>query len=311
MSSQPTLYSVQPSSKAGALAVEPVWKQDGTTPLAPGYRHLLPVTVGGTTYVIAVDDANTVSAFRIDDSDPWVTPVKSQLDIGGPWDVIEPFVIGNIQHLLAYTSDDGVFSFIPLTDDLGTKPPYQYSRRRDPGMTKGFDVTSPITINGAVYYLCYSFDGGQVYIYSLDVIASSPPKRAPLLSKPVWLHQWARRWTRFAFFEFGGESFFLKTNVGKLNVNIDHIQDNPADGTVEVGTYLDLEDALDLDIVRAFYLGGGNPYFLTYMKNGKTTLNRFNGDCQGWTTEARLDTVADATQIVPIQSGEICYLLFC
>lgn len=311
MSSQPTLYSVQPSSKAGALAVEPVWKQDGTSPLASGYRHLLPVSVGGATYVIAVDEANAVSAFRIEDSDPWVVPVDSQLDIGGPWDVIEPFEIGNVPHLLAYSSDDGGFSFIPLTDELGTKPPYQYSRRRDPGMTKGFDVTSPVVINGAVYYLCYSFDGGQVYIYSLDVVASSPPSRAPLISKPVWLHQWARRWTRFAFFELGGESYFLKTNVGKLNVNIDHIQDNPADGTVEVGTYLDLEDALDLDIVRAFYLGGGNPYFVTYMKSGKTTLNRFNGDCRGWTTEARLDTVAEATQIVPIQSGEICYLLFC
>jgi hypothetical protein len=311
MSPQPTLYSVQPSPTAGTLSVEQVWSQDGSSPLATDYRRLFPVTVGGAPHLIGVNGANEASAFRFEGSEPWIAPVESHLDIGGPWDVIEPFVIGNIPHLMAYTSGEGVFAFIPLTEDLSTKPSYRYSRRHDPGLTTGFDVAHPIAIDGAVYYLCYSFDGGQVYIYSLAVTASAPSGQAPLVSNPVWLHQWARRWTRFAFFELGGETFFLKTNVGRLNVNIDHVCDNPADGTVEVGTYLDLEDALALDIVRPFYLGAGNPYFLTYMKDGKTTLNRFHGDCQGWATEARLTTVSDASQIVPIQLGEACYLLFC
>jgi hypothetical protein len=311
VSQAPTLYSVKRSTTAEALAVEQVWTQDGTSPLASGYRHLVPVTVAGAPHVIAVDDANAASAFRIADRDPWVTPVGSHLELGGPWDIVESFLIGNTPHLLAYGSKDGDFAFIPLTEDMHTKPPYRYSRRHEPGVTTGFDVAHPITIDGAVYYLCYSFDGGQVYIYSLDVIASSPSRQAPLVSNPVWLHQWARRWTRFAFFELGGETFFLKTNVGRPNVNIDHVHDDPVKGTVEVGTHLDLEDALDLDIVRAFYLGAGDPYFLTYMKDGRTTLNRFHGDCQGWTTETRLTTVADATQIVPMQIGDACYVLFC
>lgn len=311
MSPPPTLYSVKPSATAEALAVEQVWTQDGSSPLASGYRHVLPITVGGAPHVIALDGANEASALRIEDKDPWVAPVDSHLDIGGPWDIVEPFVIGNVQHLLAYTSQDGAFAFIPLTDDLHTKPPYRYSRRHEPGVTTGFDVAHPIVIDSATYYLCYSFDGGQVYIYSLSVTSSSPSGQAPLVSNPVWLHQWARRWTRFAFFELGGETFFLKTNVGRLNVNIDHVHDNPADGTVEVGTYLHLDDALALDIVRAFYLGAGDPYFLTYMKDGRTTLNRFHGDCKGWTTQARLTTVADATRIVPIQIGEACHVLFC
>jgi hypothetical protein len=308
MSPTPTLY--QAKSANGTAALEKVWEQDGDSPFAGGYSHLVPLQIGGDPHLIAVDAKGEAAAFRIGDAEPWVTPVDSKLDLGGPWDIIEPFVLGNIPHLLAYTSEDGQFSFIPLGEDLSSKPAYNYQRRREPGITKGFDVAQPIEINGALYYLCYSFEGGNVFIYSLAVTATSSPRSAPLISQPVWLHQWARKWTRFAFFELGGETFFLKTNVGKLNVNIDHVQDNPADGTVEVGTYLDLEDALDLDICRSFYLGGGNPYFVTYMKNGKTTVNRFNGDCKGWVTEESSTTVEDATQITPIQTGDACLLLF-
>ncbi len=309
MSTKPTLYSVRPSPTAGALTVEQVWQQDGASPLAAGCSHLVPIEIGGGPHLIAVNGAEA-GAFALGAADPWLTPVDSKLELGGPWDTIEPFVIGNIPHLLAYASSTGEFAFFPLGEDLSSKQPYKYSRRREPGITKGFDVAHPIEINGAVYYLCYSFDGGQVNIYSLAVTASSRSGVPPLVSNPVWLHQWARKWTRFAFFELGGETYFLKTNVGKLNVNIDHVLDDPADGTIEVGTYLDLEDALELDIVRTVYLGNGDPYFLTYMKDGKTTLNRFHGDCQGWSKEAELTTVADAGEIVPLRIGEACFLLF-
>jgi hypothetical protein len=309
MSPKPTVYSIE-AGPGGTPSLDQVWQQSGDSPLAGGYSHLVPITVGGEPHLIAVEAKGAASAFRIGSSDPWLTPVDSQLDLGGPWDIIEPFVLGNVPHLLAYTSDDGQFSFIPLADDLSSKPPYEYQRRREPGITKGFDVAHPIAINGAVYYLCYSFEGGNVFIYSLSVTASSSPRSAPLISQPVWLHQWARKWTRFAFFELGGESFFLKTNVGKLNVNIDHVRDNPAEGTVEVGTYLALEDALEIDICRSFYLGGGNPYFVTYMKNGKTTVNRFNGDCLGWTQEINSTTLEGAGAIIPIQLEDKCLLLF-
>lgn len=310
MSPKPTLYNARPDGDKGSIMLEQVWEQDGDSPLAAGYDHLVPIAIGGEPHLIALDSKGEATAFRIGKSEPWVTPVVSKLDLGGPWDIVEPFVIGNVPHLLLYTSEDGQFSFVPLGEDLSSKPPYGYQRRREPGITKGFDVAQPIVIDGAVYYLCYSFEGGNVFIYSLAVTASSSPRSAPLISQPLWLHQWARKWTRFAFFELGGETFFLKTNVGKLNVNIDHVRDNPAEGTVEVGTYLDLEDALELDICRSFYLGGGNPYFVTYMSSGKTTVNRFDGDCKGWVTEGTTQTVAGATQIVPIQVAQTCYLLF-
>ncbi|HYN89226.1 MAG TPA: hypothetical protein VER55_11875, partial [Ardenticatenaceae bacterium] len=93
--------------------------------------------------------------------------------------------------------------------------------------------------------------------------------------------------------------------------NIDHFLDDPSQGTVEVGTQLDLHNALELDFGGSFYLGHGDPYFLTYMqKDGATTFNRFWGNCQGWTTEASQTTIAGATHIVPLQLGDQCAVLF-
>jgi hypothetical protein len=311
MSPKPTLYLVEPGVQTGELRVEQVWAQDGNEPLAPGYDHLFPVMIHGQVNLVAVDDTHQrASAFRVDAEEPWIAPVESQLDLGGPWDVMEPFVIGNVPHVLTYSSEEGQFAFHPIGGDLHSRPPYRYMRRRGPDETSGFDVTHPIDIGGSVHYLCYGSETGRVNIYSLAVTASSPDDSAPLFSAPVWVHQWARRWTRFAFFQLGGGNFFLKTNVGRLNVNIDKVLDDPSRGTVEVGTYLDLENALTLDIVRSFYLDGLEPHFLTYMKDGTTTFNRFHSDCKGWTTGASLTSVSDATQIVPLQVGDTCYVLF-
>lgn len=311
MSATPTLYLVEPGAEAGALHVEPVWTQDAGGPLVPGFDHLVPMTIRGEIVLVAVDGTGKASTFRIGAGDPWITPADSQLDLDGPCDVIESFVIGNIPHLLTYESGQGQFGFHPVADDLSSRPPYRYARRRGPEETTGFDVTQPMNVGGAVYYLCYGSESGRVNIYSLAVTASSPESSAPLFSAPVWMHQWARRWTRFAFFRLGGGNFFLKTNVGRLNVNIDKVLDYPHNGTVEVGTRLDLEDALTLDIVRPFYLRGSEPYFLTYKKDGATTLNRFHSDCEGWTTESRLSSVVGATHIVPMQLADgTCYVLF-
>lgn len=54
--------------------------------------------------------------------------------------------------------------------------------------------------------------------------------------------------------------------------------DNLAAGTVEVGTNMDSSKKLKLvDVVRAFVLGSGDPYFAAYnKKNGHLSLNRFN-----------------------------------
>jgi hypothetical protein len=63
-------------------------------------------------------------------------------------------------------------------------------------------------------------------------------------------HAAAPGWTRFAFFQYGGANFFLKTNTAKSNVNIDHFNDVLSMGTVEIGSKLDLPDAQTLNNVE-------------------------------------------------------------
>ena len=314
MSVQPTLYRVSRGPQAEQLSVATAWSQDGDTPLGSDYAHMTALAVGGKTYVLGLDAAGKGSLFTLAASGG-LTPVASTIDLGRASDSVEPFVLGNAPYLFAYASKTGDFSFFPIDPSLRSLTPYEYKRVREPGITSGFSIAQPIVINGMQYVLGYSFKTGNINIYSVVVTsipqAGSPPNTPPLLANPVWVHQWAKDWTRFAFFQLGGENFFFKTNVGKLNVNIDHVLDDPTQGTVEVGTYLTLDKALEIDKCRAFYMDGGDPYFLTYMADGATTLNRFHGDCQGWTEQATLAAPAGATHITPFQSDGGSYLLFC
>lgn len=312
MTPLPTLHHVSPGAAPGTVDVEQVWAQARAgEPLATNFQHLIPLTIEGDLTLIAVEErTGKASAFRVSVGEHGeITPLEAQLELEGPYDRIEPFVIGNKPHLLAYESEEGLFTFFPITANLHSEPPYRYSRSHAPGISAGFDTVAPMVIGGALYYLCYDSKTGRVLIYSLAVTARSNGDNAPLVSLPVWEHNWAHGWVRFAFFELGAGTFFLKTNVAKLNVNIDHVLDTPANGTAEIGTHLDLDNALELDIVRAFYLNTGEPYFLTYIKDGTTTINRIRGDCQGWVTEANSMLPSTATAIVPFAAGGDCYLL--
>jgi hypothetical protein len=312
VSPQPTLYAVKPD--AGQLAVEQVWSQPGAGPLPAGSAHLVPVPTEQGLNLLAVSAAGQVTVLRVTEKEPWFEPVAGNVDLGGSWDAVKPFTLANLPYLMAYTAHDGQFSFIPLPGGRQSQVPYRYNRRHHPGPTAGFDMVSPVVVNGGCYVLCYASDTGDVALHELRVLArtpgGSPPGTPPLLASPTWIHQWARDWTRFAFFTLGGEAFFLKTNVGKLNVNIDHVLDDPTEGTVEVGTYLHLDDALSLDIVEPFTLNGGDPYFVAYRRDGQTVLYRIHGDCQGWSAKARLQAVTGAGKLVPLRIGDTCLLLF-
>jgi hypothetical protein len=312
----PTLYHVIPGSGKTRLTLDQVWAQKGAGPLASGYSHIFPTEAGGKPYLVGIDSKGKGTAFQFQAKAPWLAASSAKIDLGGACDVVEPFVLGNQPYVLAYVAAKyGTFSFFPLAADASSQIPFTYSRPHAPGQTAGFTVTQPIVINGSIFVLCYSFATGNVNIYSLSVIstpqAGTAPGSPPLLANYSWVHQWAKSWTHFAFFRMGGSNFFFKINVGpKPNTNIDHVLDDPTQGTVEVGTFLKLDNAQKLDIVEPFYMGAGDPYFLTYQKDGSTILNKFHGDCQGWDVEGTQDTIAGASQIVPFRVGGDTYVLF-
>ena len=313
----PTLYSIRSGAKANQLIVKEVWKQDGKSPLATGYKQMITLAAGGQNYLIGFDATGKGSAFKLSAKKPFIEPAASNINVGAA-DIIEPFVLGMELYILAYQQQKGIFSYYSVSNDLSTSAlPYQFSHPRVP-LTAGFTVTQPVIINSLLYILSYNFTTGDVDIWSLQVTpyppAGTQPGTPPLLMLPVWVHQWAKSWNRFAFFMMGGETFFFKINFGpKLNVNIDHVSDDPTQGTVEVGTWLQnlLDDPTKIDIVEPFTMNGGDPYYVTYRaSSGSTDWFRIHADCQGWTKEHSGTTVKSASQVVPYQLGDDRFALF-
>jgi len=220
--------------------------------------------------------------------------------IGTGWDIIEPYVSDQVSSLMCYRASDGIFAFYKLATPLPSA--VQFALTHNPGMTKGYTTTKPFLTRRGLAFLGYNQANGSVALYSFPAGQAHPAC--------VWWHQWARGWTRFAFFQFGGENFFFKTNVAKLNVNIDHVLDGLRAGTIEVGTKLPLSNALQLTAVEPLTLANGDPHFVAYMPDGTATLNRFNGDCLGWTSLATWNSLPNGTHVVPFRIGADAYVLF-
>lgn len=309
-----SIYKVIPGSKRDTLELHQVLSS--TTLPGPGFQQIVPVNVGGKTFLLAFNDQGEGSVFFMRATEPVIEgPQDITLKIGTGITNVEPFILGNLPYLLTYDAKGGTFSIYPIGSDVSLQTPYTFVRTRVPA-TQNYTVTEPVVINNMVYILCYSFTTGEVDAWSVNVTsvpqAGSKPGTPALLMLPTWIHQWAKNWTHFAFFYMGEELFFFKINTGKLNVNIDHILDDPSEGSVEVGTHLEnqLDDPKNVDIVEPFTMGGGEPHFVYYFKTGKTQLFRIHADCQGWTKQADAETEKNATLVVPYQVGSDQFILF-
>lgn len=292
-------------SQKAAVVVEP--------PAGAELLDTAAFSFGNASYIAALwNGQNAMSVLSVSSRGDNVALVPAaNLQLSGKADLLESFVLGNIPYLAAYRRDKGIFDFYPVQPDLTCPFSYRFFRNHAPGVTAGFTTVKLFTVQGGVAYMGYNKQTGDVAVYTLSVIATSPPGIAPLLSLCVWDHQWAPGWTRFAFFQWGGGNFFLKTNTDKPNVNVDHLSDNPANGTVEVGSKLKLTDDQVLSIVEPFTLGSEDPYFITYRPDGHITLNRFRGDGQSWTVAGEFDAPAGAVKILPIRTSTQQLFVLC
>jgi hypothetical protein len=306
------IYSIKPAD--GGVVLDQVWSQ-AQRGLAAGYTALVPVQVGGTTALYAYDKATQqTDVYTLTGDAPGIQPAKARVDLlgGHAWDSVTTFVLGNEPYLMTYEAAHGTFGFFRVAGDLTVSKPYSFVLPRNTP-TRGFSTVAAYTSLGQITFTGYSFDTGIVANFSLAVTSSSTGGVPALLAQNVWYHQWAKGWTRFAFFQLGGANFFFKINTAKLNVNIDHMQDNPAMGSVEVGSYLQsqLPDALSITHAAHVPWADGEPYLLTYIaSSGATVVYRIHADCQGWTSLDACTTEPGATQVIPYRIGDVSYALF-
>ena len=198
-----------------------------------------------------------------------------------------------------------MFDIYSISDGLVLSEPLRFARNHELAVSQGFATLKSFLVFGEVAFLGYREDTGYVAMYTVTMTSQSPKGVPPLRVMPVWSHQWAKGWTRFAFFQLGGENFFFKTNTWKPNVNIDHIFDDLTAGTVKA-RHADRSAGAtqSVDIVEPLSVNNGDPYFVAYKKkSGELTLNRIHADCLGWTKSDTVAAKAGAGQVVPVAAS--------
>ena len=282
--------------------------------LAAGYTSLVTVKSGDDFLLYAFNKATKLlDVYRISSASPWLEQISqgsTQLSHYA-WDSIKSFVLGNKSYLMAYEKHRGHFEFYEVKSDHTLSDAYGFMNQRS-WPTQNFSEVEPFVVTGLMYILGYSYEHGTVAIFSLDVIATSPPNIPPLNMLNVWYHQWARGWENFSFFQLGQANFFFKINKAKLNVNIDHVLDSPALGSVEIGSYLQdqLPNALDVTLACMIPWAHGEPFLATY--DGKTqiaNLYHIHADCQGW-TPLHSATVMTSEQMTSYRLEDNSFILF-
>ncbi len=262
-------------------------------------------------------ETKLLDAYRLSSDAPFIAPIFTDSDDMNHygWDSIKSFVLGNKSYLMAYEENRGHFQFFEVKSDYTLSKPYGFMNQRS-WPTQHFSHVEPIVITGLMYVLGYSDKHGTVAIFSLEVNATSPPyvpaDTPPLNMLNVWYHQWARGWENFSFFQLGQSNFFFKINKMKLNVNIDHILDDPSVGSVEIGSYLQnqLPNALDVSLATIIPWSNGTPFLATHDgKTNETNLYHIHADCQGW-TKLYSDVTMVANQMISYRIDGQSYLLF-
>jgi hypothetical protein len=316
------IYSITaPSGSTQGALNRRQWPQ-GDTALSSGYTSMVPVQINGKLFLFAFNKATQqLDAYILSGSDPWVQQTSCKVNLPhGPWDTLNSFVLGNVSYLLTYRADTGGFGFFAVASDLTVSPPYIFVPSHSTP-SKGFTTVATYTSLGGQYVLGYDSKTGRVENFNVTVVPSSTGGKPPLLALNIWYHTWAPNWTQFAFFQLGGSTFFFKINIShdtqtnkpKLNnVNIDHMQDNPAMGSIEVGSELQdqLPDAVSINVAAIIPWAHGEPYLLTYIaSSGKTAMYQIRSDCLGWTLQISTITIAGASIAVPYRIGDTSYIL--
>jgi hypothetical protein len=304
-----SIYSIAQSASGMAIAA----CNAANSALKTGYTSLVTLQGMHSDILYAYNKTTKkVDVYQLSIQAPFV-----QLLISGgtdlnlfAWDQLRSFVLGNKSYLMGYEKTKGNFGFYEVREDFSLSKPYTFSNMRS-WPTQNFSEVSPFVATGLMYVLGYDDAKGTVAIFSLDVISTSAGGVPPLNMLNVWYHQWAKGWEDFSFFQLGQSNFFFKINKAKLNVNIDHILDNPAAGTVEIGSYLQnqLPNALDVTLACIIPWADGEPYLATY--DGKTyALNvyKIHADCQGW-TQLNTATVMASTQMISYRIGNQSFVL--
>ncbi|MDY8138715.1 hypothetical protein [Aquimarina sp. 2201CG5-10] len=295
--SNTTIYAVD--SGSGKLVINTI-DSDKISAMPKGLKTFANFNLNDKSYVVGFDpSAKKAYTFQSQNekTGEFLNQVSS-CDISFGTTNVETFYLAGRPMLLTYDPSSEYAQFIEISDTLELISIYSAK------IGKGLSTTKPFAYRFGIFFVAYDIENGSVNKYQLSV-----PANQKLYATKTWSDKWAQGWTRFSFFQLGGENFFIKTNIKYDKVNIDHFMDDPDESSHPVANIPAPPQMQGLQDVAAFTNKIGNAFFATYRDNGEVTFNSIHGNCLGWTDEVQEKAAAGATTILPFTVGTDNYVL--
>lgn len=292
------LFSVCTDLKKG-IVVNPVDPRV-VNPLNDDIQCFEYFELNGVSYLLTFEKTTAVAnIYQIyDPSDGIFFKSIGRCDISFGVSMIAIIYLNNSPVCAAFDQQTGNINFLKISPDFSLNQVYSLIAGN------GITTLKAFTYRGEQFLIAYNMSTGEVVKYQVSANTS-----ADFSVSSVWTAKWATTWTRFSFFQIGAENFFIKTNLSRSKVNIDHFMDDANEGSHPVLNIDAPAQMLGLNNVNTFTDFMGFPYFATYRTNGEVTINRVYGNCLGWEVECMVSTDTNRSLMLPILVNNGNYIL--
>lgn len=293
------LYQINSTNEPDGLKIKEI-NNSMINPIQEGLESFVTFKMNSKTYTIGFDSANKKAIIYNTynkEADQYFT-LAGNTDIAFGSTIVDVFYMGNIPMLLTYDPTSEYADLVQISEDFKLTSAYQVK------IGKGLSTVKTFSYRFSQFFIAYDITSGHVEKFEISI-----PPHQPVYAEKTWSDKWAQGWTRFSFFQLGGENFFIKTNLKYNKVNIDHFMDDPNESSHPV---LDMDapaQMVGLSDVSAFTNEIGDPFFTTYRSNGEMTFNRINGNCLGWKDLSSETSIKNASDLMSFTVDNKNYVL--
>ena len=213
-------------------------------------------------------------------------------------DFLEAFTIAGNIYFIGYATDSAYIHFYALQADFSLNLVYSGY------IGSGYTMIKPLSYRNSIFFLAYNHTNGAVSKYQIMSTSTHP-----VYINETWSDTWAQQWHRFAFFQFGGENFFIKANTSHKKVNIDHLMDDLVEGSHPVLNESAPTYMLDAITAVSFQDQHGNAFIVVAQKSGELSINEIFPSCMGWKEQFSSNELTSINAVLPLNIDNDQYLL--
>ncbi|MAD46617.1 MAG: hypothetical protein CMI02_19055 [Oceanospirillaceae bacterium] len=250
--------------------------------------------------LVADQSGQQITLLKNSDTADGEFSLASRFELPQAVTLFKPFSLFGQIFFAGYQPGEAYLNLYQLNDALSA-----VSKVRSQYVGSGYTMVQPLSYRYDNFIVLYNQASGDVAKYQMQI-----PAYHGVGMQQTWSDIWAKTWNRFAFFSFGGENFFIKTNLSHEKVNIDHFMDGLDQGSHPVLSEQADNDMLNAQTVVTFQDAKGEAFFAVCSDAGKVIVNRIFPNCEGWDTLCSSDSGAGIRSAVPVViNHKTCLLL--